>query len=91
MRFKNESSLVGPGRLWRAATLGQQNRALVTSHFFRVIENLLDYHWVFDAAVRGICNRFHRATAISAGLDIDVVNTLEPMDPCHRRSPLRWR
>ncbi len=33
---------------------------------------------------------FHGAAAAAAGLDVDIENTLEPLRPCHRRSPLCW-
>jgi len=40
--------------LRRAATLGQSKRILVFTFFLQVIEDLVDDHRVFDAAVRRI-------------------------------------
>ncbi len=50
----------------------------------QVIKDLLDYR-VFNAG-----DDFHGAAAAAAGLDVDIENTLEPLRPCHRRSPLCW-
>jgi len=44
----------------------------------QVIDDPLDHHQVFDAG-----NQLHQTTAFSAGVDIDVVNTLEPLCPCY--------
>ncbi len=51
----------------------------------QVIEDLLDHHRVFDAG-----DDFHGTAAGAAGLDVDIEYTLEPLCPCHRRSPLCW-
>src|SRR5690606_39890629 len=51
----------------------------------QVIKDLLDHYRVFNAG-----DDFHGAAAAAAGLDVDIENTLEPLRPCHRRSPLCW-
>ena len=48
-------------------------------------QDLLDHYRVFNAG-----DDFHGAAAAAAGLDVDIENTLEPLRPCHRRSPLCW-
>src|SRR5690606_40863471 len=51
----------------------------------QVIKDLLDHYRVFNAG-----DDSHGAAAAAAGLDVDIENTLEPLRPCHRRSPLCW-
>ncbi len=59
------------------------------SRWFRLCasgdQDLLDHYRVFNAG-----DDFHGAAAAAAGLDVDIENTLEPLRPCHRRSPLCW-
>jgi hypothetical protein len=44
---------------------------------------LLDHHRVLNAG-----NHLHRATAFTAGLDVDVENPLEALRPVHHLRPL---
>lgn len=54
----------------------------------KVIEALLDHDRIFDAG-----DNFRGAAAGTAGLDIDIEYTLEPLCPGHQRSPFDgyWR
>jgi hypothetical protein len=45
----------------------------------KLIEDLLDHHRIFDAAVRRLGDDFHGTAAGTAGLDLDIEYTLEPV------------
>lgn len=72
----------------RRPALRQPARRLRGGFVVKVREDLLNHHWVFDAG-----DDPDRPAAGTASLDVDIENSLEPLCPCHRRSPFggRWR